>query len=375
MRLSARATTIAAAGTALVAAVTLSGGAAFAADTDAPPNSSHFTQGFDVSSYQSMSESDFVKAKSNGATFVYIKAGQTKTNQAAFQQDSKFTTYWQDAISAGLVPGAYFFVGIGDGNKNHIAADFNPKTEAENMITAATRTPQVQPSTLPPVIDLETGTTTTCRLMANADWNRNLAANQKTMVQWIQTFSSVIKSGFGGRTPIIYTTKTFWSTCTGNSTAFAANRLWIASPTAVGSKAVRPSVTGMGFSNFLLWQWRYDASKVPPGFPGDQDVLNTAVSSLAALSTPPIPTTSAPTIGGTVRWHQTATAKPGTWTSGTTFTYQWYRNGVAIPGATSANYFIASADVGKTLTVHVDGHHTGYSSVVTASKATAKVTT
>jgi WD40-like Beta Propeller Repeat len=42
---------------------------------------------------------------------------------------------------------------------------------------------------------------------------------------------------------------------------------------------------------------------------------------------------------------QTLTCNPGTWTGAPTFTYQWYRNGFAIPGATASTYVVTEPDV------------------------------
>lgn len=81
--------------------------------------------------------------------------------------------------------------------------------------------------------------------------------------------------------------------------------------------------------------------------------------------------TATPTISGTVRVGSKVTVKPGTWTSGTTFTYQWYASGQAISGATSPSYTPGAAQNGKTLTVKVTGRKTGYG---TTSRASAGVT-
>lgn len=62
-------------------------------------------------------------------------------------------------------------------------------------------------------------------------------------------------------------------------------------------------------------------------------------------------------------------ASPGTWRPAVaggwgpdpaTFTYQWYRNGVAIPKATARTYVPVAADFGKFLTVRVRAHQQGY---------------
>jgi len=79
-----------------------------------------------------------------------------------------------------------------------------------------------------------------------------------------------------------------------------------------------------------------------------------------------------PKISGTVRVGQTLTANPGSWTSGTSFAYQWFANGVAISGATKSTLKLAEAQRGKKITVKVTGSKTGYR---TASKTSAATTT
>jgi len=53
--------------------------------------------------------------------------------------------------------------------------------------------------------------------------------------------------------------------------------------------------------------------------------------------------------------------------------YQWYRSGKKITGATAATYTLTKSDKGKKLTVKVTGEHDGYFSVAKTSKSTAKV--
>jgi hypothetical protein len=67
-----------------------------------------------------------------------------------------------------------------------------------------------------------------------------------------------------------------------------------------------------------------------------------------------------PSIEGTAAVGGTLTAKRGTWTDGTAFTYQWKRNGAAINGATSATYKLVDADANTTIAVTVSGTQAGY---------------
>jgi alpha-tubulin suppressor-like RCC1 family protein len=98
----------------------------------------------------------------------------------------------------------------------------------------------------------------------------------------------------------------------------------------------------------------------------------TASATSAAVTVPAATLTKGtPTINGTPAIGTQLTANTGTWTSGTTFTYQWLRGGTAISGATSATYTPVAADGGTQLTVTVTGSLTGYT---TASATSAAVT-
>jgi hypothetical protein len=80
-----------------------------------------------------------------------------------------------------------------------------------------------------------------------------------------------------------------------------------------------------------------------------------------------------PSIAGTGRVGSILTAKPGIWTTGVTFTYQWYESGKVIPGATASTYKLASAQKGKAIQVKVTGKKTGYATISKTSAATAKI--
>ncbi|WP_394278258.1 hypothetical protein [Microbacterium sp.] len=82
-----------------------------------------------------------------------------------------------------------------------------------------------------------------------------------------------------------------------------------------------------------------------------------------------------PTISGTVAYGSTLTAKPGTWTSGTAFSYRWYADGKVIPGATKSTLKLTSSLKRSAITVHVTGKKAGYTTVTKASPRTAKVIT
>ncbi len=80
-----------------------------------------------------------------------------------------------------------------------------------------------------------------------------------------------------------------------------------------------------------------------------------------------------PTIKGTAKVGRTLTAKPGAWTKGTAFAYQWYAGGQALAGQTGATLPLGSSLVGKRITVQVTGSLQGYTTVSKTSAPTAKV--
>lgn len=88
---------------------------------------------------------------------------------------------------------------------------------------------------------------------------------------------------------------------------------------------------------------------------------------------PDVLESATPKIVGTAKFGQTLTADPGEWTSGTEFTYQWYRNGTAISGATGTTYRLSAGDTGATITVGVTGAKDGYKSISTTSASTSKI--
>ena len=70
----------------------------------------------------------------------------------------------------------------------------------------------------------------------------------------------------------------------------------------------------------------------------------------------------------------TLTANPGTWSPATVrLSYQWLRDGVAIPGATGQTYSIPLTDIGHTLSVSVTGSRFGYVSATAVSAPTAPI--
>jgi hypothetical protein len=92
-----------------------------------------------------------------------------------------------------------------------------------------------------------------------------------------------------------------------------------------------------------------------------------------SASTTKVIRSAAPSLTGSASVGRSLSVSPGSWTSGTTFTYQWYRNTTAIPGATGATYHVTAEDRGTRILVRVQGHKAGYTTVTRPSSATTLI--
>ncbi|GER22787.1 hypothetical protein NCCP1664_12840 [Zafaria cholistanensis] len=108
----------------------------------------------------------------------------------------------------------------------------------------------------------------------------------------------------------------------------------------------------------------------PAGTPGAFASATSAATAAVAEGTL---AGSIPTVGGTRKVGSTLRASSGTWTTGTTLAYQWYRSGTAISGATKSAYGLAGADAGHRITVKVTGTRTGYTRLSRTSAATTAI--
>lgn len=79
--------------------------------------------------------------------------------------------------------------------------------------------------------------------------------------------------------------------------------------------------------------------------------------------------TPVPKVTGTYKTGNTLKAVPGSWDSGTTFSYQWLSDGMAIAKATSATYKLVAKDKTHKISVKVTGNKTGFTSISKVSLA------
>ncbi len=85
-------------------------------------------------------------------------------------------------------------------------------------------------------------------------------------------------------------------------------------------------------------------------------------------------TVGTPSVAGSPTVDVTVSATRGTWTAGTTFSYQWYRDGKPVAGSTSAKRTLTVEDKGHRMSVRVTGRRPGYAATSRTSAPTATVT-
>ncbi|KAH9066213.1 putative N,O-diacetyl muramidase, partial [Lactarius vividus] len=188
-------------------------------------------QGIDVSNFQG--NLNWATIKSQGVQFAYIKATEGTTFI-----DPYFNQNYVGTTKNGIIRGAYHFAHPGSSSGAAQA----------NYFLAHGGGWSRDGITLPGAVDLEAG----CSGLSPAQ-----------MVTWIKDFSNTYHSKTT-RYPVIYTTTSWWISCTGNSAAFGTTSpLWIAR----WASTIGPLPAGWSFTTF----WQY-ADSGP--YPGDQDRFN-----------------------------------------------------------------------------------------------------
>ncbi|KAI0736426.1 glycoside hydrolase family 25 protein [Fomitopsis betulina] len=203
-------------------------------------------KGVDISSYQGTV--DFKTLVSNGISFVYIKATEGTT-----YQDPDFSANYDGATSAGLIRGGYHFA----------HPDASTGAAQAKYFLAHGGGWSSDSITLPGALDIE----------YNPSGAECYGLSESAMVSWVKDFSKTYHSSTGVYV-IIYTTTDWWTTCTGNSAAFATtNPLWIARY--ASSIGTLPA----GWSYTTFWQYADSGAN-----PGDQDEFNGSAQGLKNLA-------------------------------------------------------------------------------------------
>jgi hypothetical protein len=168
----------------------------------------------------------------------------------------------------------------------------------------------------------------------------------------------------------------------------------ISGTAAVGSKLTAAPGTWSPSGVHLAFQWLASGTPIT-GATGTTLVLGTAQSgktisvqvtgylagdvtsqatSKATAAVGKALTSATPKITGTAKVGSTLKVSTGTWTSGTTFTFQWLANGQAISGAKGSSLKLSSSVLGKRISVSVTGSKAGFTSKTVTSAQTAAVT-
>jgi GH25 family lysozyme M1 (1,4-beta-N-acetylmuramidase) len=99
--------------------------------------------------------------------------------------------------------------------------------------------------------------------------NQCYGLSPSAMVAWVQAFTAEVQSKTG-QSPIIYTPRSWWDTCTASSTSFRQHMLWIPFP---GTTPPGSADLPAGWSTWGIWQYTIGTVS---GIAGDVDldVLN-----------------------------------------------------------------------------------------------------
>jgi hypothetical protein len=172
------------------------------------------------------------------------------------------------------------------------------------------------------------------------------------------------------------TTPTISGTAKVGSTLTASPGTWGPAPVTLAYQWYRSgtAISGATASTYKLTttdQTKTITVKVTGTKSGYTTAARTSAATTAVLGSFTAPT---PTLSGTQKVGYTLTANPGTWSpTPSTPTYQWYRSGTAISGATAKTYKLTSTDKGTYVKVRVAGARSGYLTRSVYSAQTAAI--
>jgi GH25 family lysozyme M1 (1,4-beta-N-acetylmuramidase) len=232
-------------------------------------------QGTDVSSLQGAATSINWTNVAGSERFVGVKA-----SEGNYYTDPDYKGDVTAAAAAGLYVMPYVFANPYESNASSPNAGNGWGTvQADDgwKVIGAVTTPAYKTSNLmlPVVVDLENDPYVNTETNSNACYG----LSQSTMVAWITAFINEMKKD-SGKTPIIYTTTSWWDSCTGDSTAFKADPLWIAS---YGVSV--PSIPS-AWSNLTLWQYSGGGTVAGIGGAVDLDSLGPTQASRVNTTIP-----------------------------------------------------------------------------------------
>ncbi|MBB2893062.1 lysozyme [Flexivirga oryzae] len=201
------------------------------------------TLGIDVSSHQG--NVDWSAQWGAGVKWAY-----TKATEGTYYTNPYFAQQYNGSYNVGMIRGAYHFA-TPDTTSGAAQADY---------FVAHGGGWSKDGKTLPGMLDME----------YNPYGATCYGKSASSMVSWIHSFLNEYKAKTG-RDAVIYTNYDWWSTCTGNSTAFNATN-----PLMVARYASAPGTLPGGWPYYTIWQ--YTSS------PLDKDWFNGDISRVRALA-------------------------------------------------------------------------------------------
>ncbi|QNV37290.1 GH25 family lysozyme [Rothia terrae] len=264
--------------------------------------------GMDVSGWQP--NVNWQAEYNQGARFAYIKA-----TEGTFYRSPVFNSQYTGAADQGMYRGAYHFA---------IPSDTTGAEQARYFVANGGGWTN-DGKTLPGLLDIEHNPYSDL-----GDMCYDMSPTE--MISWISSFVNEYRN-LTGRYPALYTTTSWWSECTNNTTAFSHLPLHIASYSGTSSPGRMPA----GYSTYDIWQ--YSASGP---FSGDSNVFNGDLKQLADFAsnasyknistqrlqatTPVQPIYS---VAGAIGDHYRATGAQNTYGSPASAEYKTANNGVA----------------------------------------------
>ena len=203
------------------------------------------TPGFDVSNWQGTV--NWASAYSKGARFAYMKATEGTT-----YRDPTFSANYTNSYKAGFIRGAYHFA-TPDSSGGKAQADY---------FVAHGGGWSKDGKTLPPLLDIEYSSGAGC-----------YGLSKSAMKSWITAFLNEVHAKTT-RWATIYTTTNWWTTCTGNTPAYAAH-----DPLFIARYASTVGALPAGWPFYSFWQHADSGT-----FPGDQDYFNGPIGGLKNLA-------------------------------------------------------------------------------------------
>ncbi|MBC7273996.1 MAG: lysozyme [Streptomyces sp.] len=209
-------------------------------------------QGIDVSHWQGAI--NWTSVRNAGIQFAWIKA-----TEGTSYKDDRFNTNYTNAYYAGVIRGAYHFarpnISSGAVQANYFASNGGAWSR-DNL-------------TLPGVLDIE----------HNPYGAMCYGLSTTQMRSWINDFYNTYKSRTS-RDVVIYTTASWWNTCTGNWTGMSGKSpLWVAHWTSASSPTI-PS----GFPTWTVWQYTSTGSVSGVSGNVDRNKFNGSRDRLLALA-------------------------------------------------------------------------------------------